>query len=104
MLLTKQKHEREREREECRRWNVPNPIAMYSSTQKETDLQVEFFRLKMQAARIYETMVPYHNITRRHNPEDLDLPSEEVRSMATRNVDILLHFTTSQPRRPELAS
>jgi hypothetical protein len=29
--------------------------------------------LKLESARSSETQVPYHNITRRHNPEDLDL-------------------------------
>jgi hypothetical protein len=31
------------------------------------------FTLKMEAACTSETFVPYHNTTRRHNPEDLDL-------------------------------
>jgi hypothetical protein len=31
------------------------------------------FTLKMEAARPSETLVSYCNITRRHNPEDLDL-------------------------------
>jgi hypothetical protein len=34
---------------------------------------VGYFTLKMEAARSSETLVPYHNITGRHNPEDLDM-------------------------------
>jgi hypothetical protein len=29
--------------------------------------------LKMEAAWTFEMMIPYHNATQRHNPEDLDL-------------------------------
>jgi hypothetical protein len=28
------------------------------------------FRVKMKVSRLSEMLVPYHNITRRHNPED----------------------------------
>jgi hypothetical protein len=31
------------------------------------------FTLKMETARSSETLVSYHNITRRHDPQDLDL-------------------------------
>jgi hypothetical protein len=51
-----------------------------------------------------ETLVSYRNTTRRHNPEDLYLPTEDGGSMDLRNVGILpQHYTTSQPRRPLLA-
>jgi hypothetical protein len=32
--------------------------------------------LKLEAARSSEKLVTYHNTTRRHNPEDLDLNTE----------------------------
>jgi len=36
------------------------------------------FTLKMEAALNSETMVSYHNNSRRHNPEDLDLNSWRI--------------------------
>jgi len=34
------------------------------------------FRVKTEVAQASETLVLYHNITRRHDPEDLDLKME----------------------------
>jgi uncharacterized protein Veg len=58
------------------------------------------------AVRSSETLVSYHIIIRRLNPEDQDLiklHSEDGRSKVLRNVGILPHhYTVSQPRRPGL--
>jgi len=51
-----------------------------------------------------ETLVSYHNITWRHNPEKLDaLQPEEGGSNVLRNIGILVqHYTASKPRRTGL--
>jgi hypothetical protein len=42
------------------------------------------FILKMEAAWTFETMVAYHNTTRRHNPEELDLKHHRRENLKTR--------------------
>jgi len=60
----------------------------------------------MDAAKSSETSVSYHNTTRRHNPEDLELilHPEDGGSIVLRNAGILQHYTASQPRRPRIES
>jgi hypothetical protein len=51
----------------------------------------------MEAAWSFETSVPYYNITRRHNPEDLDLKMEAAWTSET----LVSHHNTTRCHNPE---
>jgi hypothetical protein len=50
-------------------WNIPRPLPLKPLTAHCSWL---FSRLQVGPARFAEPLVPYHNIIRCHNPEDLD--------------------------------
>jgi len=53
----------------------------------------------MDAARASETSVSYHNTTRRHNPENLDMEHQRRESLSTYWADDQLSHLVSQPVR-----
>jgi len=71
------------------RWRQRRPPKRWYPTTTLHDVITQ----KVEAVRFSETLVSYHNTTRRDNPEDGG-------KMDLRNVGILpQHYTTSQPRR-----
>jgi hypothetical protein len=50
-------------------------------------LTASIFRVKMETARSFETLVSYRNATRRHNPENLYLSLHLRENFKSRNKD-----------------
>jgi hypothetical protein len=54
------------------------------------------FTLKMEAARSSKTLVSYHNTTRRHNSEDLDLNLHRREILKSRRKDLMFQENLSR--------
>jgi hypothetical protein len=55
-------------------------------------IQVVVFTLKMEAARLSETLVSHHNITPCNNPKDRDINLHYLRNVKSRNDSELSDF------------
>jgi len=60
--------------------------------------------LKMEAARFSETLISYHNSTRRYNPEDLNLNVHLCESLKSRVISVLFTFSRTFSLRCSLIS